>query len=262
MKRIVKQTVWIILFSLLESFTSFAGEWKQNENGWQYQNDDGLYLVNEWLELDGKFYYFGSNGYMLSNQITPDEFWIGTEGYWINNSGINQEVMAEKSMNGSLIVFDKFSHQLELWINGEKKYSCLGIAGALTGDKEREGDCRTPIGEFYVCVKNPNSNYHKALGLSYPNIEDAERGMNQGLISAEQYNKIVRAIQKGGKPDWYTPLGGEIMIHGARGITDGTRGCIGIRDSDIDYIWNFVDVGTKVIIQDDKGMELQSDDGV
>ena len=158
--------------------------------------------------------------------------------------------MAEKSMNGSLLVFDKFSHQMELWVNGEKIYNCLGIAGALMGDKEMEGDYKTPIGEFYVCVKKANSNYHKALGLSYPNLEDAERGISQGLISVAQYGKIVNAVQSGGKPDWYTPLGGEIMIHGARGITDGTRGCIGIRDFDIDYIWNFVNVGTKVIIQD------------
>ncbi|WP_181995636.1 hypothetical protein [Clostridium sp. AM58-1XD] len=47
-------------------------------------------------------------------------------------------------MNGSL-VFDKFSHQMEPWLNGEKIYHCLGIAGALTGDKEMEGDYHIPI---------------------------------------------------------------------------------------------------------------------
>ncbi|RHR46058.1 hypothetical protein DWX10_27265 [Clostridium sp. AF18-27] len=250
MRAVIKSITLTLLFCLLGSVVSFAGEWAQDDVGWWYVKDDGSYSVNEWQKLDGKFYYFGSDGYMLSNQITPDEYWIGTDGYWISDSGINQEVMAEKSNNGSLLVFDKFSHQMELWVNGEKIYNCLGIAGALTGDKEMEGDYKTPIGEFYVCVKNANSNYHKALGLSYPNLEDAERGISQGLISVAQYGKIVNAVQSGGKPDWYTPLGGEIMIHGARGITDGTRGCIGIRDFDIDYIWNFVDVGTKVIIQD------------
>lgn len=246
----IKSTILALLLCLIAPLTSFAGEWVQDEIGWLYINDDGNYLVNEWQEVDGRHYYFGSDGHMLTSSITPDEYWIGTDGYWISDSGINQEAMAEKSLNGSLIVFDKFSHQMELWVNGSKIYNCLGIAGALTGDKEIEGDCRTPIGEFYVCVKNANSNYHKALGLSYPNIEDAERGLSQGLISAEQYGRIVRTIERGGKPDWYTPLGGEVMIHGARGITDGTRGCIGIRDSDIDYIWNFVNVGTKIIIQD------------
>ena len=250
MRAVIKSTMLTLLFCLLGSITSFAGEWVQDEIGWLYINNDSNYLVNEWQEVDGRHYYFGSDGYMLSNQITPDEYWIGADGYWINDSGINQEVMAEKSMNSSLLVFDKFSHQMELWVNGEKIYNCLGIAGALMGDKEIEGDYKTPVGEFYVCVKNANSNYHKALGLSYPNLEDAERGISQGLISVAQYGKIVNAVQSGDKPDWYTPLGGELMIHGARGVTDGTRGCIGIRDSDIDYIWNFVDVGTKVIIQD------------
>ena len=252
MRAVIKYTILTLLFCLSGSITSFAGEWGQDDVGWFYVKDESKYSVDEWQEIDGKYYYFDSEGHMLSDTITPDEYWLGKDGYWISDSGINPEIMAEKSINGSLIVFDKFSHQMELWVNGEKIYSCLGIAGALTGDKEVEGDCRTPVGEFYVCVKNANSSYHKAFGLSYPDIEDAERGIAQGLISLEQYRKIARTIERGGKPDWYTPLGGEIMIHGRRGITDGTRGCIGILDSDIDSIWDYVNIGTKVIIQENK----------
>src|SRR5205823_4887713 len=36
------------------------------------------------------------------------------------------------------------------------------------GTKEREGDERTPEGEYYVCFKNPQSRFHLSLGLSYP----------------------------------------------------------------------------------------------
>ncbi|WP_181995770.1 L,D-transpeptidase [Clostridium sp. AM58-1XD] len=253
MRTIIKNilTLTAAVCMAVSSFTAaFAGEWAQDENGWRYMDDGDLYSANEWQCINDKYYYFNDDGYMLSNMITPDEYWIGNDGYWISDSYIDQEAMAEKSLNGSLIVFDKCSHQMELWVNGERIYSCLGIAGALQGDKDVEGDCKTPVGEFYVCSKNANSQYHKALGLSYPNIEDAERGIAQGLITEAQYKKIVRAIQNGSKPDWYTPLGGEIMIHGKRGCADGTRGCIGILDSDIDYIWNFVTMGTKVIIQE------------
>ena len=43
------------------------------------------------------------------------------------------------------------------------------------GNKEREGDKRTPLGEFYVCTRNPESRYHRFLGISYPTPRDAER---------------------------------------------------------------------------------------
>src|SRR6516225_3906320 len=40
------------------------------------------------------------------------------------------------------------------------------------GTKMREGDERTPEGEYYVCFKNPRSRFHLSLGLSYPNTDD------------------------------------------------------------------------------------------
>lgn len=152
MGTLIKGTILTFLFCLSSPMISFAGEWAQDETGWRYLNDDGSYSVNEWQEIDYKNYYFDPEGYMLSNMITPDEYWVGADGCWVSESGIDQEAMAEKSMNGSLIVFDKFSYQMELWLNGEKIYHCLGIAGAFTGDKEMEGDYRTPEGEFYMLL--------------------------------------------------------------------------------------------------------------
>ena len=40
----------------------FAAEWKQDNSGWWYQNDDGSYPINTWKEIDGKQYYFGNDG--------------------------------------------------------------------------------------------------------------------------------------------------------------------------------------------------------
>lgn len=203
-----------------------------------------------WYREKGKWCYIDIDGNKLYNSVTPDEYWIGYDGFWVEESGIDSQLMSEKSNGGELIVFDKYSHQMELWINGERVYKCLGISGKLPGDKETEGDCKTPVGEFFVCTKNSNSQYHKSLGLSYPDIEDAERGIAQGIISEKQYKRIIEAIQNGSQPDWNTPLGGEIMIHGERAHSDLTRGCIGINNSDIDYIWDYINVGTKVIIQE------------
>lgn len=67
------------------TFSSFAGEWKLDEKGYWYQNDDGNYSVNSWQEINGKQYYFDANGYMLSNTITPDGYTVGADGAWIED---------------------------------------------------------------------------------------------------------------------------------------------------------------------------------
>lgn len=36
--------------SAILSMTSFAGEWKQDNTGWWYQNDDGTYPVSSWFQ--------------------------------------------------------------------------------------------------------------------------------------------------------------------------------------------------------------------
>ena len=94
------------------------------------------------------------------------------------------------------------------------------------GDKRHQGDKRTPRGEYYVCLKNGNSRYYRALGLSYPNEKDAERGYEAGLISQAKRDEIIRTINQGGMPDWSTALGGYIEIHGEKG--GPTDGCIAV----------------------------------
>ena len=65
------------------SMTSFAGEWKQDANGWWYQNDDGSYSTNTWQEIGGKQYYFDANGYMLHDTTTPDGKQVGSDGSFV-----------------------------------------------------------------------------------------------------------------------------------------------------------------------------------
>lgn len=73
------------------SFTALAGEWKQDNAGWWWQRDDGSYPRNQWEWLDGnrdgisECYYFDSNGYMLTNTTTPDNFTVNESGAWVEN---------------------------------------------------------------------------------------------------------------------------------------------------------------------------------
>jgi murein L,D-transpeptidase YafK len=116
------------------------------------------------------------------------------------------------------------------------------------GDKNIEGDGRTPEGEFFVAVKNPKSKFYLSLGLSYPRKSDAERGFAGGLITAEERDEIAAAIDAGRMPPQYTPLGGEIYIHGGGSGEDWTRGCIAIEDAEMTDLFASIPVGTRVTI--------------
>ena len=110
----------------------------------------------------------------------------------------------------------------------------------------QQGDGITPSGKFYVCTKNDQSQYYLSLGLSYPGIEDAERGLADGLINEEQYKAIVDANKAGEQPPWDTPLGGAIMIHGEQG--GGTAGCIAVTNDVMDILWEYCNLGVPVTV--------------
>ena len=121
-------------------------------------------------------------------------------------------------------------------------------------DKSVEGDEATPLGEFYICAKNPRSRYFLSLCISYPNAEDAERGLAAGLISVSEHAQILDAVNARRMPPQKTRLGGEIYIHGHGhshgngGEPRGTRGCIALNDADMQDLYDRVSIGTPVII--------------
>ena len=68
----------------------------------------------------------------------------------------------------------------------------IGLGFSPVADKQREGDGATPEGDFYVFVKNNKSAYYLSLGVSYPNAEDAERGLRDGLITKRSTMRLLK----------------------------------------------------------------------
>lgn len=225
--------------------------WKQESGLWKYENEDGSYIVNNWKEYDGDWYYFDANGNMTTNYITPDNYYIDFSGKRMTDTKINEELMEQKSAGTTLIVFSKTSHVLQLWKNSTKIHQCLAASGSTVNtDKVQEGDRATPVGEFYLCLKNGGSQFYKALGVSYPAIEDAERGLAAGMINVNDYNQIVSANNRKVTPNWKTALGGYIEIHGCRRNTDLTAGCIEVLNKDMDVLWAHASHGSIILIQE------------
>jgi murein L,D-transpeptidase YafK len=147
------------------------------------------------------------------------------------------------------IVVKKGERKLELY--SEKtllKTYRIALGFNPEPDKQREGDGATPEGEFYVFVKNHKSAYYLSLGLSYPNEEDAARGLKAGLLNPTEHAAILTAIRAKKRPPQYTKLGGLIYIHGHGTASDWTLGCVALENDDIKELFDVVEVGTPVTI--------------
>ena len=148
------------------------------------------------------------------------------------------------------IVVEKGARRLTLYSAGERvRVFRVALGFEPAGDKVKQGDGRTPEGDFYVCMKNERSKFYLSLGLSYPNAEDAERGLRDGLITRAQHRQILSAIERGAKPPWDTPLGGEIFIHGGGTTSDWTWGCVALDNEQIKELFDAVPLGTHVRIE-------------
>ena len=125
----------------------------------------------------------------------------------------------------------------------------IGLGLSPSGDKVRAGDRRTPEGEFYIFTKNDQSAFYLSLGLSYPNMAHAERGLRDGLITRAQFDAITRALRAKKTPLQNTRLGGDIYIHGHGAQSDWTWGCVALENEDIRELFDAVSVGTPVVIE-------------
>lgn len=148
------------------------------------------------------------------------------------------------------IIVKKADRVLQL-LDGENLRATypIGLGWEPVGDKEKEGDGKTPEGTYYVCTRNNFSRFYLSLGLSYPNKEDAYEGLEAGLIDQSTYNQIEDAINREEQPPWNTALGGEIMIHGHGSHSDWTAGCIAVDNEIMDILWEHCRIGTSVVIE-------------
>ena len=99
------------------------------------------------------------------------------------------------------------------------------------GDKKVEGDGKTPEGDYFIDRRNPDSDFHLSLGISYPAPGD-----------------IAEARELGAGP------GGDIFIHGGprpgvdRTGPDWTAGCISIPNELMEDVYAMVRIGTPISI--------------
>lgn len=159
-------------------------------------------------------------------------------------------MLASASANDLSLIVLKAERRIEVFRGPTMIRSFrIGLGNTPVGDKERSGDGKTPEGSFYVCVKNPKSRFYLSLGISYPDSDDAARGLREGLITKTDHDRIVAAQKNRRTPPWNTPLGGEIFIHGNGSSSDWTLGCVALEDAEMKVLFDLIEVGTPVTIQ-------------
>lgn len=135
------------------------------------------------------------------------------------------------------LVVNKSKRELLAYSNGQLiKTHRISLGRNPIGHKEYEGDKKTPEGIYYINDKNPNSGYHKNLGISYPNKKDIENAKRLGKSP-----------------------GGDVKIHGLRNGSgfisrfqrwgDWTMGCIALTNSEMDELYEAVAIGTPIEIK-------------
>ena len=60
----------------------FIGSWKSDATGWWYEDTSGWYASNQWQKINGLWYYFGGDGYMLTDTTI--------DGYYVDANGVCQ----------------------------------------------------------------------------------------------------------------------------------------------------------------------------
>ena len=137
------------------------------------------------------------------------------------------------------ITVDKSLRRLYLIKDGKTVRSYrIALGLAPEGRKQREGDYRTPEGEYYISARKPDSRFMLALQVSYPNAEDRARADEAEV-----------------------PAGGLIMVHGRPirptngrdrnyySSRDWTDGCIAVSNSAMLEIWMMTRIGTPITIK-------------
>ena len=159
----------------------------------------------------------------------------------MKRAGISKPLTTEE--NPYYIIVDKSDYELKVY-DDEGWYATYPIVFGSKdmSDKMREGDKRTPNGQFKVILKKHHPKWGPELLLDYPND-----------ISYQRFNerKAKGLIPKTAK------IGNGIAIHATRpqeewtidNFYNWTDGCVSVKYTEMKDLFSYIPVGTTVTIQ-------------
>lgn len=103
-----------------------------------YRNEDGIYIKNEWYEIDGNSYYFDANGYLATDK------WVNND-YFVDESGKKKKNYWIKDDNKLYYLGDDGKYYRDGIFTIDKKEYCFNEDGSLITDSviyDKNGNLR------------------------------------------------------------------------------------------------------------------------
>ncbi|MCW3149971.1 L,D-transpeptidase family protein [Stutzerimonas stutzeri] len=131
----------------------------------------------------------------------------------------------------------KSERQLHLISRGKtlKSYR-VSLGKQPAGAKLRQGDQRTPEGYYWIDWRKPSDKFNLSMHISYPNARDLARAEAEGVAPGDMIMLHGTPLDEE-YPEWF--------FH----TLDWTEGCIALKNSDMQEIWQLVRNGTLIEIR-------------
>lgn len=140
--------------------------------------------------------------------------------------------------------------------NAIAEFKNIAFGSSGSGIKEKRGDNITPVGKFNIGWITKKTRFKLFIGLNYPSLDYANRGLSRGIIKQKEFDKIRLSLEEGKIPPQNTALGGLIGIHGLgksnlkiHQLVNWTNGCIALDNKQIEKLKSLIYLGMTVIIR-------------
>jgi len=154
--------------------------------------------------------------------------WVGVKV--APSAPLPQDAIADR------ILVEKSKQSMTLFSGGKPlKTYVVALGKGEPGKKARRGDLLTPVGNYSIRGRNPNSAAHLSLWISYPNEEDSAQAAARG-VSPGSFIMI------------HGLMNGYGWVGGFHRFMNWTAGCVAVTNSEMDEIWRAVPDGTPVEI--------------
>lgn len=173
-----------------------SAEWRQDSTGWWYS--EGSSWATGWRQLNGKWYYFNTSGYMAHDTVIG-EYKIGSDGAWIQDtaSTVNKSVSSVKPTQDKVKSTGNYSWFEE---NGNKYFK-------LDNNQYATGWIKIDLGTYYFNQDGVlQTGTFTIDGITYTSktVGDAKHGTFESIPNAPL--TINTAVSTGTYKDGYDPI--------------------------------------------------------
>lgn len=233
------------IFLLTDSVKTAKRPLAQSLPSWEIRDMKFLWLVLVILAPMTSFAIIKGDGFEM---LSPEEsrmLEVGLESSELPSLCPRAKEFAENarwehapiSQKLDFVLVDKKRRMLHVMRHGQVLATyTVALGGNPQGHKKNEGDQRTPEGRYFFDLKKEKSEYHLGLRINYPNAKDLAEAKKNGIKNP----------------------GDSILIHGLpnswvkrkviRHPRDWTKGCMAVRDYEIEEIYANMDLGGMIEI--------------